>query len=70
MPLRSVAVAVAVDVEVPLATIDAGETVSTRWAAGAVCVSVAVPETLGLTDLSMAVIVDAPTEVDDVTIAW
>ena len=50
-------VAVAVLVEVPLAAIEAGANDTVTLAAGpAVCVSVACPETLGETELSVAVI--------------
>ena len=58
-------VAVAVEVDVPLATIDAGLSATlTVPAVPAVCVSVAVPLTFGVTDVSFAVIVGAPTVVE------
>ena len=56
----SVTVTVAVLCAFPFATIDAGESFTFTLVAGpAVCASVACPETLGDTDLSVTVIVTA-----------
>ena len=78
-PSASVTVAVAVLVEVPLATIDEGESATWTLVAGGgggggggggvVCVSVAVPATLGVTELSVAVIVGDPAVVELVSVA-
>ena len=66
LPFASVTVAVMVDVELPFATIEPGESPTLTLAAGpTVCVSDAVPDT----DPSAAVIVGVPTLVDDVIVA-
>jgi hypothetical protein len=58
LPFASFTVAVAVAVELPFATIDAGETPTPTLAAGpGVWVSVAFPKMFGETVLSVAVIV-------------
>jgi len=60
-----VTLAVAVEVDVPFATIDTGERVTLTFDAGpTVCVNVAEPDTLGVTELSVAVIVAVPTVVE------
>jgi hypothetical protein len=69
-PSASVTVAVAVEVDVPLATIELGESETLTLVAGpGVCVSVACPDTLGETELSVAVIVACRTVVELVTVA-
>ena len=66
----SVIFAVAVLVDVPLAMIELGDSVTATLEAGpAVWVSVACPETLGETELSVAVIVADPTVVELVIVA-
>ena len=57
-------------VELPFATIDAGESWTATLAGGPrVWVSVACPDTCGRTELSVAVIVGWPTVVELVTVA-
>jgi hypothetical protein len=71
LPWASVTLAVAVDVEVPLAVIDAGDRDTVTSLAGpAVCVNVAVADRLKIADLSVAVIVACPAVVDEVIVAW
>jgi hypothetical protein len=71
LPFASVTVAVAVDAAVPFALMVAGlNWTLTLLAVPAVWVNVAVPETLGLADLSVAVIVACPAVVVDVIVAW
>ena len=65
----SVTLAVAVVAEVPLATIELGASWSVTLAAGPVWVRVAVPDTLGVTEVSVAVIVGVPTMVELVIVA-
>jgi len=63
-------VAVAVEVDVPFATIDVGDNATlTDGATTAVCVNIALPATLGETELSVAVIVGEPTVVELVIVA-
>jgi hypothetical protein len=66
----SVTVAVAVDDDVPFAVTDDGLNDNPTCAAGpATCDKDAEPDTLGLTDVSVAVIVTDPAVVVDVTVA-
>lgn len=71
LPWASVSLAVAVDVDVPSAVIDAGDRDTVTLVAGpAVCVNVAVADRLEIADLSVAVIVPCPAVVVDVIVAW
>jgi hypothetical protein len=69
LPFASVTVAVAVDVELPSATIDAGANPTVTLLAGAVWVRLACPDMLGETVLSVAVIVADPAVVELVIVA-
>ena len=70
LPFASFTVAVAVEVDVPFATIDAGFSATVTLVAGPVVwVSVAVPLTFGEADVSVAVIVACPALVELVTVA-
>jgi hypothetical protein len=71
LPPASVTVAVATDVDVPSAVIDGrlSET-ATPAAEPIVCVNVLAPETLGETEPSVAVIVNGPGVMLEVTVAW
>jgi len=63
-------VAVAVEIDVPFAGIDIGANATlTVGAKTAVCVNIAVPDTLGETELSVAVIVAVPAVVELVIVA-
>jgi hypothetical protein len=64
-------VAVATDVEVPFAAIEAGLKPTVATLAGPVIwVSVLAPDTAGETELSVAVMVNAPAPRVDVIVAW
>jgi hypothetical protein len=70
LPFASVTLAVAVEVDLPSAVIDDGLKFTATLTAGpAVCVNVAVPETIGLTDESAAVRVEVPAVVVEVIVA-
>lgn len=71
MPAASVTAATAVTVEVPFALRDPGMVVTVTRAAspaGLVWSREALPETLGLTELSVAEMVAMPGVVEDVTV--
>ncbi len=68
--MASVTDAMTVVLEERSADTAAGCRLTARWAAGpGVCVNVALPDTLGLTEPSVAVIVDRPALVVAVTVA-
>jgi hypothetical protein len=70
LPYVSLTVAVATDVDEPSAVSEPGLRPTVKAAAGpAVCVNLLVPETSGETEVSVAVMVNVPAVVLDVTVA-